>query len=255
MPNRLDQEQVLAMNTIDHIRGLTPSDYDNRRMSPEELRHIGEVCQAIWFHSGDNSAPHAELTSGKCSDGFVDTLRILRFSNLCTILAEQLARVIRQQSRYNYSTGDHGIGWVVGSDHAGAVFSHEVARLFNTQHDFTEKGPNKTQEWKRFTIDPDELILQVEELVTTTGTLQAVRDGIRAFPEHKQHPVKFADVVATLVHRSTVYEFEDAPILHFVHYDIAVWEPDQCPLCKAGSPRIKPKAGANWALLTGKTAR
>ena len=183
-----DKKQILAMNTIAQIRGLTPSDYAHRRMSLEEFRHIGEVCQAIWFHSGDKTAPHAELTSGKCSDGFVDTLRILRFTNLCTILAEQLLLVIREQSKYNYSTGDHGIGWVIGSDHAGAALSHEVARFLEAQHDFTEKGPDKTQVWKRFTIDPDEPILQVEELITTTGTLQAVRDGSALSPSTNSTP-------------------------------------------------------------------
>ena len=115
------------------------------------------------------------------------------------------------------------------------------------QHDFTEKGPNKEQIWQRFVIEPEETVLQVEDLVTTTGTLQAVRDGIR---KGNPHPVKFAPVVMTLVHRSNVHEFQGTPILYFAHYDINTWDPDECPFCKAGSLRLRPKQ--HWAELAGK---
>jgi orotate phosphoribosyltransferase len=137
--------------------------------------------------------------------------------------------------------------WVVGSDHAGATLSYAVAAALQSQHDFTEKGPDKTQIWKRFTIYQEQDVLQVEELVTTTGTLQAVREGIKA---GNKYPVWFVPVALTLIHRSSQHQFEDGPILYLAHFDIETWEPSECPLCKAGSKRIKPKQ--NWAELTGK---
>ena len=211
-------------------------------MSQEEVTHILQLCDAVWLHPGDPSAPHADLHSGKCSDGFVDVLRALRFTNICSILAEQLVKKFGK-----LGLGGQKIDWVIGSDHAGAVFSHSVAEILRAQHDFTEKGPNKTQLWQRFAIDPDEVVLQVEELITTTDTLQAVRRGIR---EGNSHSVKFVPVVGTLVHRSGIYEFEGSPIVYLAHYDINVWEPADCSLCARGSKRLKPKA--NWAELTGK---
>jgi orotate phosphoribosyltransferase len=235
--------EAMQMN-LAALRSLRPGHprFFDRDLTRGELNHIFRMCDALWLHSGDPKAPHAELTGGKCSNGFVDTLRVLRYTNLCWIMAEQLVRLLRRH--YHYSSP---VDWVIGSDHAGAALSHAVATLLGVQHDFTEKGPDKTQVWKRFAIEPGEVVLQVEELVTTTGTLKAVREGVRAGnPSH----VTFAPLCLTLVHRSDEYELEGAPIVHAAHYDIQTWRPEECPLCKGGSKRLRPKQ--NWAELTGK---
>lgn len=212
-------------------------------VTQEEIRYILELCDALWLYSypADASRPHAELTAGDHSDGFVDTLRALRFTNICQLLAYKLLEKVRQKYF-------GPVDWVVGSDHAGATFSHSVAIWLSAQHDFAEKGPDKQQLWKRFTIEPDEVVLQVEELMTTSSTLLAVRQGIR---EGNQKSVTFAPVVGVLVHRSEVYEIEGSPVVSLVHYDIKKWKPEDCPLCKAGSKALRPKQ--HWAELTGKT--
>jgi len=207
------------------------------------------LCSALWLHSGDPKAPHAGLTSGKCSNGFVDVLRALRYTNVCDILAYHMTHAIEAKidelTQADEETYDH-TDWVVGSDHAGADFSHDVARWLGAQHDFTEKGPNKSQLWSRFQVEKGEVVLQVEELMTTSGTLMAVREGIR---KGNPTPVAFAPVVGTLVHRSDVYEIEGAPVIYLAHYDIESWWPSECPLCAQGSERIsEPKK--NWAKLT-----
>ncbi len=243
MRQPLSREDLLNFKTLSDLTFLWPESLEDRRLSLEEVTHILKLCDAVWLHSGDPTKPHAELTSGMCSDGFVDVLRALRFTNICTILADQTVTRLEEKG-----LGQGGqVDWVVGSDHAGADFSHSVATILNSQHDFTEKGPDKQQLWKRFTIEPHEIVLQVEELMTTSGTMQAVRKGIR---EGNSHPVNFVPMVGVLVHRSDVYEFEGDPIVYLVHYDINVWNPLDCPLCKGGSKRLKPKQ--NWAELTGK---
>jgi hypothetical protein len=220
------------------------------------VSHILKLCEALWLHSGDPDDPHAGLTSGKCSNGFVDVLRALRYTNVCDILAYHMAHALEQ--KICQIEGDENaptkwctsLGWVIGSDHAGADFSHDVARWLRAKHDFTEKGgpDGKQQLWKRFAIQPGESVLQVEELMTTAGTLMAVRKGIR---EGNTNPVTFTPVVGVLVHRSDVYEIEGAPVVYLAHYDISVWDPVDCPLCARGSRRIaQPKK--HWAELTGK---
>lgn len=209
----------------------------------ERSQKLGDMLaerEAFWMHSGDPNAPHAELTTGKCSDGFIDTLRALKDSVCCFASAYGLARVIRQ-------TYTGPIDWVIGSDHAGAVFSQNVALHLGADHDFTEKGPEKTQLWKRFKIDESRVVIQVEELMTTASTFQAVRKGVR---EGNGDPVLFAPVAGVLVHRSSVEQIEDTRVIAFAHYDITVWEPAQCPLCAKGSKRLRPKT--NWKELTGK---
>ena len=228
----------MTAEQLQKIRWYEPR-YQN--MQPDALREMLEAADALWLHAGDPKAPHAELTSGKHSNGFVDVLRALRFSAVCWLAAKSLATKIRDKY-------DGPIDWVIGSDHAGAVFSQNVALHLNAKHDFTEKGADKAQLWRRFTIGPQEVVVQVEELMTTALTLKEVRDGIRA---GNDGPVTFAPVAGVLVHRSSVWKIEDTSVVPFAHYDITAWTPDECPLCQGGSPLVKePKK--NWALLTGK---
>lgn len=216
-------------------------------ITDEEFDYVLRVADALWLHNGDPKMPHAELTSGKCSNGFVDVLRVLKYVNLCELFGHELHKLLtREKSLHSLSIRERRPDWVIGSDHAGATISYEVARRIGAKHDFTEKD-GKTQLWKRHVIKPDELVLQVEELVTTTGTLRAVREGIQ---NGNSNPVTFVPVVMTLVHRSDTYEFEGSPILYFRHYEIESWEPGECPLCAAGSKRLRPKQ--SWAELTGK---
>ena len=238
--------EILAIRDISQLRYLNLGNLGPRdELTWEEYRHIFKLCDALWLHSGNPTDPHAELTSGKCSDGFIDTLRVLCYPNLCQIMAMMLVRMIKD---YRHSDLWCLPDWVIGSDHAGATLSFAVAGYLNARHDFTSKGPDGAQIWNRFEIQPGERVLQVEELVTTTKTLQAVRDGII---KGNPHPVTFSPVVMTLVHRSDVYQLDDeTSILYCEHYDIQTWDPTECPLCAAGSKRLRPKQ--NWAELTGK---
>ncbi len=253
--------EFTKIEDLESLRGLLGSVATNELvrthglLTQEGVTHILKLCKALWIHSGDPKAPHAGLTSGKCSNGFVDVLRALRYTNVCDILAYHMvhaleAKIYEIENDENASRKEYiEIDWVIGSDHAGADFSHDVARWFGAQHDFTEKAgiDGKQQAWKRFVVHRDQAVLQVEELMTTAGTLLAVREGIR---RDNPYLVTFAPVVGVLVHRSDVYEIEGAPVVYLAHYDIESWWPDKCPLCAQGSKRIsEPKK--NWDELTG----
>src|SRR2546428_6071732 len=87
------------------------------QLTREEFVHIFRTCDALWLHDGNLRHPHAELTSGKCSDGFINVLQVLRYTNLCQIMADQLVRRLNAQFK-------DPIHWVIGSDHAGATLSY-----------------------------------------------------------------------------------------------------------------------------------
>jgi orotate phosphoribosyltransferase len=244
MTTKIGWETILTLTFIEQLRAIAPEDVPGSRMPEAVFSHIGRLCKAVWLHSGNPADPHAVLTQGEHSDGFVDTLRILRYTNLCRMMAQQLVILFDEVWH-----GDPP-SWVVGSDHAGVALSHSVAEILGAQHDFPEKGPNKTQNWKRFLIEPAETVLQVEELMTTSGTLAAVRTGIR---QAHSHPVQFVPHPLVLVHRSDVNEIEGEGIIHLVHYDIKKWQPGDCPWCKQGSKAIsEPKK--NWEELTARSA-
>ncbi len=190
------------------------------------------------MHSGNPEDPHAELTSGLCSNGYINCSRVLAYTNLCQIFALQAVRRLRERCHLP-------IDWVVSSDHAAVVFGKDVANILGCKFEFTEKGPDKTQVWKRQIIEPNEIVLQVEELITTAQTTLAVREGIR---QGNPYPVNFAPFVLTFIHRSEVYQIENAEVLYVAHFDIWSLPPEECPLCQQGPPRLRPKE--HWAELT-----
>lgn len=235
-------QEILGLDASG-LQGITERDFEGRDIMPEEVDHLFRLCDALWLHNGDPMRPHVELTSGQHSNGFVNTSKVLVYTNLNRLLARALFNLYRLE----YSLDPD---WVVGSDHAAAAFSYEVAASCGARHDFTEKadvGTIKHQMWKRHIIQPGEMVLQVEELVTTLATVRAVRQGIT---QGNPHPVTFAPVILTLIHRPSDGEmhFQGSPILSLRHYDIQTWEVGDCPLCQAGSQAIRPKQ--RWAELT-----
>lgn len=228
------------------LRSLNPRDFDNKILSSEDILPWFDVLDAVWLHDGDPKNPHAELTSGKCSNGFFDCLRVLENPNLCEILARQLVRVLRE---HNVEKPD----WVIGSPYAAITFSHEVAKAFGAIHGFCEKDPTdpkgKRMLWRRRTIPAGSKVLQVEELITTAGTMTEVR---RAVEEGNSEPLAFHPTIGALVHRPPKLpaDYGDRKVIALIVREIWAVDPSECPLCKGGSERYRPKS--HWRVLTGK---
>lgn len=242
----MPRPDILFMNS-QRLQELDRTDV-GRELRHEEITHIFREQGALWQHSGNPKDPHVQLTSGKCSNGFVDTARVLRHTNLCMIFADQLRKKLSEKGhkRNRFTTRDI----VVGSDHAAATISFALASLLKMQHEFCEKrgeGPNESQLFRRLRLETQQMVLQVEDLVTTAKTLKLVREGIRE--GNPDTHVVFFPFVATVVNRSTQTTFEGDPIVSLVHYDMQEWEPGDCPLCKAGSEAIRPKGAENWKRL------
>jgi orotidine-5'-phosphate decarboxylase len=251
--SRIIEEIERALNdrgTIREIEMVNPRDFDDRVLTEAEILHWFDICNAFWMHDGNFQKPHAELTSGMCSNGYVNSPEFLKHPNLNEVSALQLARRLRDR-------GVDNVDWVIGSPYSGITFSYEVAKAFGAIHGFTEKNPEdprgKRMLWRRMAIPSGANILQIEELITTSGTFREVR---RAVIEGNPEPVNFLPIVGALVHRPpklpVAYEIDGEKIAVAALVEKEMWAvpPSECPLCKAGSPRYKPKS--HWQELTGK---
>lgn len=234
---------VLDINDTRELLLVARENFAGPRVSEEEFDYLLRLTGGLWLHNGDPKAPHAELTSGRCSDGFVNTMMLLKYPNICTILAEDAADAYLR-------SGGPDPDWVIGSSYAAITFSFALAAALDAKHGFTEKvkleDGTELQVWKREEIEPGEVVLQGEELVSTNTTLGRVREGVI---EGNPHEVTFVHRSVVLVHRSAEYTFEGDGIVYLRHYDINTWAgPEACPLCAGGSKRLRPKQ--NWAELT-----
>ncbi len=228
--NIRDVEQLRDRQLLDRCEPPTPRD----------VRHLLELTGAMWLHDGNPAHPHAKLTKGGCSDGYINMSKAFKYPVVCELLARALV-VSLQLHDERLMRPD----WVVGSSYASITLAHEVAKLLGAMAGFTEKQPDGSQLWRRHVIGPNEVVLQVEELVTTLSTLGRVRFGVQRAHSWE---IQFSPVVLVGVHRSRDHEFRGSPLLHAAHFDISSWDPPECPLCAQGSERVRPKE--NWELLT-----
>jgi len=233
---------------IKNIWDINPKDYDDTFLSAKEVLSLFDLCDAGWMHDGDPKKPHAELSSGKCSNGFFDCGRVLCYPNLRRILAHQL--VLRL--KFYQKLSNDQVDWVIGSSYAAITFSGDVAYGFKAVHGFTEKDPSdpKKQVWQRMMIPEGANVLQVEELITTAKTFNEVR---RAVIAGNSESVNFLKIIGALIHRPPklpVDYGDNKKVVALVEKEVWAVEPEDCPLCAKGSPRLKPKT--HWKELTGK---
>lgn len=218
-------------------------------MSQNSILQIFRDYDAAWVHDGDPKNPHAELTSGLCSNAYFDCPRVLCRPDLAQNLAWQMAALLEKKQGIGFGGAD----WVVGSAYAAITFSYEVAKLLDAIHGFTEKDPadptGKKMLWRRMQIPSGAKVLQIEELITTSHTFKEVK---RAIEEGNIEPVEFLPAVGALIHRprKLPVDYDGIKILALVEQEVWAVKPEDCPLCKAGSRRLRPKS--NWAELTGK---
>ena len=235
---------------LQELLSLDPRFFRDRDIPVSEILEWFDLCDAYWMHNGDPRAPHAELTFGKCSNGFFDCLRVLKYVNLSEILANQLARKLRNAPN---GIGDQKVDWVIASPMAGITFGHDVARALGAKiFMFTEKDPTEKGRmlWQRMSIPEGETVLQIEELTTTSGTLNAVQAAVE---EGNRHPVNWLPVIGILVHRPPklpVQSYGDRRVVALIEKAIWAVEQEECTLCREGSVRYRPKN--HWEELTGK---
>jgi len=223
------------------IRKIIDADVGYRK---EDYIEVFEICDAFWIYGG--RGPHALLTSGKHSDGYIDVSQVLKFTNLRDILAERMVEEVLLPAGISIS----GVDYIVSSSMAAIPFGDGIASYLGLTFVYTEKVDG-VQKLKRFEVPSKARILQVEELITTMGTTRQVTNAII----EKNKNVEFVRdrdgkiVVLTLVHRpeKLPIEYPDYRILPLVELEIHNWTPESCPLCKAGSEALKPKS--NWELF------
>ena len=227
---------------------IDPRGYDHSVVALPKILFWFRNEEAFWEHQGDPSPdkPHAELVSGLCSGGYFDVPRVLRYPNVAEILGRQLGRKLRK-------AGVGQVDWVVSSAYSAITFGHEVAKELGAIFQNTEKDPadSKKQLWQRMAIPAGANVLQAEELMTTTGTAEQVRQAIE---KGNPYPVNFLSVIGALILRpeKLLSEYGGRKIVALVEKEIRNFDPkkNECPHCAVGSPRYRPKT--HWAELTGK---
>lgn len=200
----------------------------------DEFKRAG----AVWLHDGTAQRPHALLTSGLHSDGFVN----------CTYVTQRpalVSRLLRDAQGLAPKLPKTRIDWVIGSAFGAITFAHAVAERLEARAGFTEKDGD-AMALKRFELAPGETILVVEDVISTGGSTLKTLEGIRQAGGGK---VTVLPQILCLVNRSGRADLDGHAITPLLELKINTWDAAACPLCKLGSQAVRPKT--HWKELVG----
>ena len=169
---------------------------------------------------------HFRLSSGLHSDTYVQCARYLRRPELAAPAAAALAAQIQAAGLRP--------DVVVGPAMGGVVIGYELARQLGVPGIFTERDADGQMTLRRgFTIEPGEKVIIAEDVVTTGKSTLEVAKVLRSMG---------AEVlaVASLIDRTGGKGGLDFPHFALLPVQAATYKPEECPLCAAGVPVVKP---------------
>lgn len=166
---------------------------------------------------------HFLLTSGLHSAQYIQCAALLKQPNLAGKLCQELAGKVRQ---YRPEV-------IIGPAMGGIIVAYEVARALKLSGIFAERKAGRMQLRRNFQIAPGERVVVVEDVVTTGRSVQEV---IALIKQQRGELV----AVAALIDRSGGKTDFGVPFASLLTLDIEVYSTEDCPLCRTGSPVVKP---------------
>jgi len=166
---------------------------------------------------------HFILTSGNHSAYYIQCALLLSRPELAVEFMQDIARHFRSMN----------IDTVAAPAVGGIIASYELARLLGRRSIFLEREKGVMSLRRGFRIQRGEKVLIVEDVITTGGSVLEVREVIRR---------EGGEVIAftSIVNRSEGRFQPGIPSYACVHMDIPIYTPQECPLCAAGVPVVKP---------------
>ena len=164
---------------------------------------------------------HFELPSGAHSSTYVQTALVLQYPHLAHKLAKALCAKFPQD-----------VDVVLSPSMGGVIIGQEVARVKKCRAIFAEWSGGLMGLKRDFTLERDERVLVVEDVLNTgRSTGEVVNLALT-------YGAKVVGVAA-LVDRSTAPLPLKVPVRALVDYPLQISPPQSCPQCAARTPLTK----------------
>ena len=179
--------------------------------------------EEIFQKSGALLKGHFLLTSGLHSPVYWEKFRVLQFPGY----TEQLCRMIADHFRHQK------VQVVVGPTTGGIILAYEVARQLGVRGIFAEKEGEERSFRRGFTVDAGERVLIVDDILTTGSSIREVIDAVTRLDGN-------IIGIGVLVDRSEQSLDFGFPLFSCHRAATVAYQPEECPLCAAKVPLIKP---------------
>ena len=167
---------------------------------------------------------HFELSSGRHSATYIQCALVLAHPQHADALGRALADLF----------GNLSIACVVSPALGGIVIGYEVARALGVRSLFVERDRSGQMALRRgFELNPGERVLVIEDVWTTGGS---TRETIGVVEQEGG----LAVAAGALIDRSGGRLELNVPARALLEMDVPSYEPDDCPLCRAGGMPTRP---------------
>jgi orotate phosphoribosyltransferase len=187
---------------------------------------------------------HFLLSSGKHSEYYLQSARVLEYPDVAEKLAKELAKQILAAGIKVDTVCSPAIG--------GLLAGYELARALGVRFIFTERVNGEMTLRRGFEVKEGEKILICEDIITTGGSAM---EAAREVEKRGAEVVGFAAIanrgVCKRVNGKTERKKEcklpeDKPFFALEDFDFEVYDPNECPLCKMGAcAPVKPGSRGN----------
>lgn len=177
-----------------------------------------EEVLAAYERTGGILKGHFLLTSGRHSDTYMQSAKLFvhpdEAEKIVAALAEKLVAY----------KPDVIVSPAVG----GIILGYELARQMKAVNYFAERENGEMTLRRGFSLEKGCRVVVAEDVVTTGGSVKEVIALCKSLG---------AEVVAcaSVVDRSNGKVEFDVPYVPLLSMEVTSWEPDDCPLCKAGA--------------------
>ncbi|STP12846.1 orotate phosphoribosyltransferase [Helicobacter mustelae] len=186
---------------------------------------------------------HFLLSSGNHSDTYLQSAKVLEDPKIAEILAQSLAKQVR----------DYGleIDCICSPALGGILAGYELARALGVRFIFTERVDGKMTLRRGYSLKKGERTLVCEDIITTGGS---ALEAAQCIKDQEGVVVAFAGLanrgfckrVGSGLNKKVECKLpDDAPLFALEDFVFEMYEPENCPLCKAGSKPIKPGSRDN----------
>jgi orotate phosphoribosyltransferase len=187
--------------------------------------------EQLFVESGALKDGHFLLASGRHSDKYLEKFDLLRNPAATSQVLEPLAAQLASWD----------IDIIVGPTTGGILLAFELARQLGLPAAYAErKGEGLSgREIKRSTVLPaGSKVFVIDDVLTTGGSIAETLNAL------KDWPVEVVGIAVLADRSAGSVKFGKIPMMPLLSLDIQSWDADDCPLCAAGIPLVKPGSTA-----------
>lgn len=170
---------------------------------------------------------HFCLTSGLHSDTYFQCAKLYQYPDIVEKLASELAKKLEN---VEFDT-------IVAPAIGAVIFGYETAKQAKKRNLFVERKDGEMQLRRGYHLKKGEKVVIIEDVITTARTIFETKEAIKEFE---------CEVVGIgcIVDRTQGKFENDFKIYSLLQSSPVTYEPENCPLCKAGIELVKPGSRA-----------